>query len=502
MADTGAAGAVARPLPRYAGAALVFLSSGAVLVLELSALRLLAPYLGLTLEMSTAVIGVALGAIAFGTWAGGRSADRLDPARALGPLLVAGGGLSILVLPAVRGVGQLVSGQDVSLVLLLAIIALFVPAALLSAITPMVIRLELRDLDQTGSVVGRLSAVGTLGALLATFGTGFVLFALVPTSRIVIVLGVLVAGAGVAVLVAQARSRAAVVSVGGAVAIAVLGAWTPTTCQTETRYHCASVRADDTTTEGRVLVLDRLRHSYVDTSDPTYLDFAYVRAIAAGIDAVFRPSEPLEVLHIGAGGMTLPRYLAATRPGTTGTVLEIDAGVVDLVRREIGPEPPGVDVLVADARVALDDQPADSYDVVVGDAFGSVAVPWHLATRQTVEQVERVLAPTGLYALNVIDQPPLELLRAQVATLEAVFPHVVLVAKPSTRSGDEGGNAVLLASSAPLPATVLASLLDTRVDELELVDGPALDRIRGDAPVLTDDYAPVDQLLTPYVVER
>ena len=109
-----------RPLSGAAGALLVFLSSGAVLVLELSALRLLAPYVGLTLEMSTAVIGVALAAIAFGTWAGGRSADRVDPARALGPLLLAGGVLIWLVLPAVRGVGELTASRDVSLVLLLA----------------------------------------------------------------------------------------------------------------------------------------------------------------------------------------------------------------------------------------------------------------------------------------------------------------------------------------------------------------------------------------------
>ena len=113
-----------RALPGWAAALLVFLSSGAVLVLELSALRLLAPYLGLTLETSTAVIGVALAAIAFGTWAGGRTADQVEPARALGPLLLAGGVLTWLVLPAVRGVGELYAGQDVTLVLLLAMVAL------------------------------------------------------------------------------------------------------------------------------------------------------------------------------------------------------------------------------------------------------------------------------------------------------------------------------------------------------------------------------------------
>ena len=502
MVGDGAAAAPRRTLSPVVAAFLVFLSSGAVLVLELSALRLLAPYLGLTLEMSTAVIGVALAAIAFGTWAGGRAADRVDPARALGPLLVAGGALTVSVLPAVRGVAELTAGRDVGLVLLMAVVTLFVPAALLSAVTPMVIRLELRDLDRTGSVVGRLSAVGTLGALVATFGTGFVLFALVPTSSIVIGLGTVVTAAGMAVLAWQARARAVAVGVAAGVAVGALAAVTPDACEVETRYHCASVLSDDDELDGRILVLDRLRHSYVDTDDPTHLDFAYVRAIAAGIDATSPPTEPVAVLHVGAGGMTLPRYLAETRPGTSGTVLEIDGGVVQLVREQIGPEPPLVDVTVIDARVGLGHQPTGAYDVVVGDAFGSVAVPWHLATKQAVQQVRRTLTPTGLYALNIIDQPPLALLRAQVATVHAVFDSVALVSRPSTLRGETGGNAVLLASDAPLPVEAIDELLGERDPMLSVLAGPALEEVAAGAPVLTDDFAPVDQLLTPYVVER
>ncbi|MGB9373405.1 MAG: fused MFS/spermidine synthase [Jiangellales bacterium] len=502
MVEDGRPGATPRVLSGLAGALLVFLSSGAVLVLELSALRLLAPYLGLTLEMSTAVIGVALAAIAFGTWAGGRSADRIDPARALGPLLVAGGVLIWLVLPAVRGVGELVSTQELSLVLLMAVVTLFVPAALLSAVTPMVIRLELRDLDRTGSVVGRLSAVGTLGALLATFVTGFVLFALVPTSSILIVLGAVVLLAGAALLVWQARRRAVAVGAAAAATVGALALATPVACEAETRYHCANVVVDETQPTGRVLVLDRLRHSYVDVDDPRHLEFTYVRSIAAGIDAAFPSTDPLAVLHVGAGGMTLPRYLAQTRPGSTGRVLEIDEGVLTLVRKRMGPEPPGVDVTVGDARVGLAQQPGGAYDVVIGDAFGSVAVPWHLATKEAVEQVRRSLRPGGVYALNVIDQPPLALLRAQVATVGAVFAEVTVISEPATFRGEEGGNSVLLASDVPLPVDRLRDLLDDRDPSLGVLDGPSLEAFVGDAAVLTDDLAPVDQLLTPYVVER
>lgn len=490
------------PLRAWVAALLVFVSSGAVLVLELSALRLLAPYLGLTLEMSTAVIGVALAAIAFGTWVGGRAADTVDPRRALGPLLMLSGILTWLVLPAVRGTGELFAGQDVGLVLLLAMITLFLPAALLSAVTPMVIRIELRDLHRTGSVVGRLSAVGTLGALLATFGTGFVLFATVPTSRILLVLGAVLACLGAVLLAWERRPRALAAGAATAVASVSLAILAPTPCDVETQYHCASVVADDDRPAGKTLVLDRLRHSYVDTTDPTHLEFAYVRAIVAGIDATFDDREPLHVLHVGAGGLTVPRYLAATRPGSTGRVLEIDGGVVDLVRDRIAPEPADVEVRVVDARVGLAQQPPGAYDVVVGDAFGSVAVPWHLATRQAVELVRDTLRPGGLYVLNVIDQPPLALLRAQVATVAAVFDDVVLVSEPGTLSGQSGGNSVLVASSRTVPVQRLADTLRDRDDTQGLLAGPDVEAFADGAQVLTDDLAPVDQLLTPYVVER
>jgi SAM-dependent methyltransferase len=494
---------------------LVFLSSGAVLVLELSALRLLAPYLGLTLETSTAVIGVALAAIAFGTWAGGRSADAMDPAAALGPLLVAGGVSTWLVLPAVRVTGSLSASGDSGTVLMVAMLTLFVPAALLSAVTPMVVRLELRSLDRTGRVVGRLSAIGTLGALVATFGTGFVLFATIATSRILLVLGALVTTAGVVVLALTRRRRAAALAVVTAVAAGAATTLAPDPCQVETQYHCAAVVADAQRPTGRLLVLDTLRHSYVDVADARHLEFAYITAMATVIDSV-HPGDglagvpqrvpvaaaPLDALHLGAGGLTLPRYLAQTRPGSTSTVLEIDAGVVDLVRRDIGPEPTGVEVVVRDARVGLAAQPDAAFDVVVGDAFSSIAVPWHLATVEAAAAVGRTLAPQGVYVLNVIDRPPLRLLRAEVATVDAAFAHVALLAADSTLSGSGGGNAVVVAAHQPVPVGALRAALDQRLPGWGALAGAALREFAGDAPVLTDDLAPVDTLLTTTTTRR
>ena len=135
-----------RPL---AAGALVFVTSAAVLVLEIVAARLLAPYVGVTLETYTAIIGTILAAISLGTWVGGRLADRLDPRMLLGPILILGGALSLGIVPIVRLVGALPLGGGPAAVLLLALLAFFAPAAVLSAVPPTVIKMQLADLAET-----------------------------------------------------------------------------------------------------------------------------------------------------------------------------------------------------------------------------------------------------------------------------------------------------------------------------------------------------------------
>lgn len=270
----------------YLAAALVFGSSAAVLVLEITSLRLIAPYVGITLETNTAVIGFALAAIALGAWAGGRVADYRNPRRLIGPLLLSGGALVLLITPTVRFVADWVGpSQAARVVLLLAAATVFAPAALLSTVPPMVVKLQLASLSKTGSVVGRLSGISTLGAIVATFLTGFVLVALIPTSIILLGTGSLLAAAGLAMMfLVRASGRRARSAIGqrptaGLLSLAAvaagLGVLAPQPCDTETRYHCASIQTDPARDGGRLLILDTLRHSYVDLDDPTYLEFAY-----------------------------------------------------------------------------------------------------------------------------------------------------------------------------------------------------------------------------------
>jgi spermidine synthase len=193
----------------------------------------------------------------------------------------------------------------------------------------------------------------------------------------------------------------------------------------------------------------------------------------------------------------MPRYLTATRPGTSNLVYEIDGTLVDLGRRELGVRSgPDLRPVVGDARILIGRSASDSVDLVVGDAFGHLVVPWHLATREMAAEIRRVTRPAGIYVQNVIDYPPTRFIRAEVATVAAEFAHVALIAPPQALAGDEGANFLIVASDAPLPVDAVRARLAGAADEpVTLLVGAALDDFVGDPPVLTDDFAPVDQLL-------
>jgi spermidine synthase len=493
--------------PRLA-AALVFCTSAAVLVLEILAGRLLAPYIGVSLETFTGIIGVVLAGIAVGSWAGGVLADRVDPRRLLGPMVGLGGVATLATVPLVTAVG---AGMDdpgtyhghLPQIVTLALVGFFLPAVTLSAVSPTVVRLQLQELDHTGRTVGRLSAFGTAGSLAGTFVTGFLLVGLFPTRATITVLGAVLVATGFVLWFALGHDRDRRRDVGAGVAAAlvlgVLSLAATGPCDAESEYFCARVVdvPDDPT--GRELVLDNLVHSYVDLDDPTHLELDYAVLLGAVADAVAPAGRPIEALHIGGGGFTIPRYLRATRPGTHSLVLEIDGELVDFVQDELGLElGPDLEVDVGDARLGLHDQPSDSVDLVVGDAFGSRSVPWHLTTREFLDEVDDVLAPGGIYALNMIDGRAQRFAHAEAATLADVFAHVAVLGRPDTLDGVHSGNFVMVASQDPLPLDPVQTSLLTRGEAgFTALTGPRLDEWFGDADVLTDDYAPVDRLISP-----
>jgi spermidine synthase len=257
------------------------------------------------------------------------------------------------------------------------------------------------------------------------------------------------------------------------------------------------VEVDPINTSGRLLLLNSARHSYVDLADPKHLEFAYTQWMGAFADLASPSGQAVRALHVGGGGFTMPRYVEATRPGSFNRVLELDGELVALDRAKLGVVPgPRLDVIVGDARISLHRQPDADFDLVVGDAFGHLAVPWHLTTTEFVTEIRRVLRPGGSYALNVIDTPPLGLIRSEVATIMAVFPYVAVVAPSWALTGQGGSNFVILASTAPLPLAALRERTAALVDPATVLADADLSSFVDHAAVLTDDFAPVDQLLT------
>ena len=478
----------------------MFVASGSVLILEILAGRLIAPYVGVSQATFTGVIGVILAGIATGTWMGGWLADRADPRALLPVALTLGGGAAIAAVPIIRVLGPSANGRHPLSIMVLAGTAFFLPAALLSAVSPLTVKAQLRDVDHTGRVVGRVEALGTAGALVGVFGTGYILVAEFPTTPIIVALGGLLAATGVVLWVTRrSGGRGAVVAAGAALAVVAGGAAVVARppCDIETAYFCLRVEVDDERPSARTLWLDDLRHAYVDLADPTHLEFSYTRLLGDVIDAMAPSGEPIDAVHLGGGGFTIPRYVEATRPGSDNLVLELDPGVVRVAERELGLRPTDrLRVLTGDARGRLRDVADDSADLIVGDAFGGRAVPYHLTTREFVEDVRRVLRPDGIYVQNIIDQPPLRFLAADIATVRDVFAHVAVLGPPTRFDRSGGGNTVVVASDAPLPVDELRrELAADAAGDVARVDGE-LDDLTDGAIVLTDEHAPVDQLLS------
>lgn len=249
--------------------------------------------------------------------------------------------------------------------------------------------------------------------------------------------------------------------------------------------------ADDP--DGVTLLVNGVPSSHLDLADPTRLDFEYMQQMAALLDRHGAPGGPLAVVHLGAAGCALARYVHATRPGSRQVAVELDAALPALVREWFDlPRAPALRIRAGDARTELTSLPSASVDVVVRDVFAGDRTPEHVTTLEFTAEVARVLRADGLYLANCADRPPLALARAEAATLAAVLPHVGVVAEPGQLRGRRYGNLVLAATRDPalLDSPALERTLRSLATPSRLLRGAELASFVGSArPIL--DAAPV-----------
>ncbi|MGQ9628247.1 MAG: fused MFS/spermidine synthase [Anaerolineae bacterium] len=496
---------------------IVFISSACIMIIELVASRMIAPYLGVSLYTWTSVIGVVLAGISLGNYLGGKIADRFASRRALGFIFLGAGlvSLSILVLnePAcsLSWPGFL---PYMARVLLATAAIFFLPSCFLGMISPLIVKLTLKDLERTGDTVGKIYAYSALGSIVGTFATGFFLISWFGSqanvwfvSLVLILMGLLFGDWG------GWRGIALVVpfSLGLTLAPHFLGLM-KSPCLAETNYFCIDIFDEALEDDGKlkVLVLDHLIHSYVNVEDPTHLVYEYEKVYASVTDYISQNRSPLKALFIGGGGYTMPRYLEKIHPGSLIEVVEIDPEVTRLAYEELGlPPDTTIRTYNEDARIFLNDlrQVRGEYDLVYGDAFNGYAVPYHLTTLEFNEIVKRILKEDGFYLANVIDRYTKgHFLRAYLHTLEQTFPYVYVVPATNCWEGGCRSTFVFIAGAQPLDSAALQqSITDpARAWILEMLwSEEQKERFlaAGRAVLLTDDYAPVDNLIAPILTD-
>jgi hypothetical protein len=241
------------------------------------------------------------------------------------------------------------------------------------------------------------------------------------------------------------------------------------------------------------LFIDGVAQSYVDLDDPLYLEFAYARRVAGVVDAVRTTGAAIDVLHLGGGALSLPRYVAATRPGSRQLVIERDAALNEFVRKRL-PIPADLDVTVwiGGARAAMATAASDAYDLIVSDVFEAARMPSDVATAEFAALVVPALRQNGLYVVNVTDVPTLAFTKRLAATLRTAFAQVCVLADPGMLRGRRFGNCLLVASrlvdGVPTRALVRSRPGDTGA--VGLLRDEALDSfIAGAAPLLDDTVA-------------
>lgn len=201
---------------------------------------------------------------------------------------------------------------------------------------------------------------------------------------------------------------------------------------------------------GWMLLMDGVPQSYVDLADPTHLDFEYVQLMGIAVDCL--PEGPLDVTHVGGGGFTLPRYVAATRPGSRQIVIEPDHALVQLVRDQLALKTvPRLKVRTTGGREGVATLEDASADLVILDAFSGAVMPIELATAEYMGDLARVLRPHGTLLVNVADGKGLRFARRLLSTVRGVFRHVTLLAEPGVLRGRRFGNLIVVASNRDLP---------------------------------------------------
>jgi predicted membrane-bound spermidine synthase len=493
----------------------VFIASFCTLVIELVAGRIMAPYVGVSLYTWTSIIGVVLAGIGTGAYLGGLVADRFPRPTTLGWLLLLSGVGALSVPPLTN----LVTGAGFHSTLIIRILIIttlifFVPACLLGMISPVAVKLTLNHLEKTGNVVGKIYAFSTVGSILGTFATGFYLIQWMGTRHTMMAVGImLIVCAPIfgGFFIKKRTLLLLLLCLALIIGDSYRTAFSPSADEEtyylkESNYYTIMLRKDGSNPETSLvtLYLDHLTHSRTDLKDPFRLEYRYIRAFEEILRWQIDGQAIFRTLFIGGGGYTLPRFVELRYPKAEIEVVEIDPEVTRVAQTYLGiPKDTKIRTFNQDARwFVINTKEKERYDFIFVDAFNDLSVPYHLTTREFARELKTLLKPDGLLLANVIDHfNEGAFLPSYIRTLEEVFGkgyvNLLLLSPYSDFTGTS--NFVVLASPRKVDLDDFVRKIKKEENKEMTSHITSQDQLqeylkKRYSVILTDDYAPVDNL--------
>jgi spermidine synthase len=247
------------------------------------------------------------------------------------------------------------------------------------------------------------------------------------------------------------------------------------------------------TNGGFSLVIEGTTQSHVNPVDPLDLQLEYARLVAAVVDAFRAPGEPIRVLHLGAGALTIPRYVGATRPGSVQHVVELHRELLEFVLAAL-PLDEGVELTVEydDGRAAVERaaRTGGGYDLAIVDVFSGSVSPRHMSTAEFFTELQQLLSPDGVIAVNTLATAGLQMSREVGATLASLHPEIIALASPAVVAEQSLGNVVFAASGSPLDRDRVLRHANTGPRPIELLSGSTFDAFVDGAMARRDDDPP------------
>lgn len=482
-------------MKKYTLEIIVFCSGAVVMILELVGSRVLAPHVGTSILVWTSLIGIILGSLSLGYYLGGKAADKKASFRILAFILFSAAILiaftTLIKNPVLTFIET--SIRDLRTSSVLATIILFTPASIaLGMVSPYSVKLKLHKLESTGRTVGNLYALSTIGSIVGTFLAGFFLITYFGNTNLLLLLSaILVLVSLLAATSVKFRALITAFLVIGVIGFATQsGQQNAQAIELDTTYSHVQIYNNVYNGESvKILKINNNYHSamYLESDELVFEYTKYYRLVDH-----FAP-QTKNALMIGGGAYSYPKDFLAKHENANLDVVEIDPKLTELAKEHFKlKDDPRLTVYHEDGRIYLNNT-EKKYDAIFQDAFSSsLAVPYHLTTVEHIQNIYDALTEDGVALINIISKMEGEggkFAQAQYHTYKEVFPYVYLFPVQYPESGDLAQNIMLIATK---------SEKDLSSEEVELdnyLKHYWEKEIPNHLPILTDDFAPVDQYI-------